>query len=349
MFKVHSLLGVYLAAFLVVQIVSGIVISFRWELSDFIYASDSSAETSAKALSAGSLLAKYSEKNPDVKINRVFFPRDLSSPYLLHTAGKAGQKYVALDAYSGDEIASGGWLAFPFEGALALHFKPLSGIAGSIIVVVNGLLLLIMAISGLIYGWPRSNAWTSLLKIKWSSGFNLWARQLHKLMGFIVAPFTVLIAVTGLILITEIVIGAFAVNGQGPGNYSATLAPALKASKIDNAITVARAEFPSGLLRDMRFNDHKIVIQSISGLSDPWEVNRVVLNANSLSVTKRLSADQQHAWWATILPWHTGTGLGWLGRIVLVLSGVTLLVMAVLGVLLWWRSPARKRKVPIKK
>lgn len=340
LFKVHSTLAVYLAVLITVQLISGVLISFRWELSDLLYASSDQHDSTVIPHSAGSIVENYLINHPEQKITRLYFPRTERSPYLLQVSDGPEKLFVAINAATGAEIAAGGWLAFPLEAALAIHMQPVSGLSGYLIVGLNGLVLLCLAVTGLVYGWPRAGRWQSSLQVKWQAPFRIWSRQLHKAMGFVVAPLALLMAVTGMLLLLEMLLAS------GPGvTAQAPKAPAVfSANQINTAVALAADEFTAAKLRDIRFGaDAKLIVQSLADSGDPWAINRITLDVAPLSIESRLAATEQTAWWPGLLPWHSGSYFGWPGRGLMALCGLCLLAMTVLGIAAWWQNPTRKK------
>lgn len=331
----HSWVGVYLLVLLLIQLLSGLVISLRWELTDILYRPAVSALTpqgSTKPLSAGTIVTVLQAAEPEMRVERLYFPRHSDSPYLLKVVDGKSHSFVAMNPYDGSVIAAGGWLAFPVEAALALHQQPLRGPAGNAATAVIGLSLLSMVLTGLIFGWPKQGRWRQQYQVRWSSPARIWVRQLHKAIGFCLAPLALLIVISGLVMVLELGLAAVYARPPDVGSESTPL----PATTIDAAVSLARSQFPDGQLRDIKLlANQDLVVQAVAAGNDPWAIHRVTVAANSLHIVGNVPAHQNPAWWASVLPFHTGTILGVFGRIVIMATGIGLLSMAALGFIAW--------------
>jgi uncharacterized iron-regulated membrane protein len=337
LFKAHSVLGVYLALFLVVQLLSGIFLSFRWEITDSLYKVSESKQANFESLSAGEIVADYLQKNPQQQLNRLYFPRSINSAYLLQLKVDEEKRNVAIDPFTGEILRAGGWLKFPAEAAVKIHSQPLPGWMGYLVVIVNSLLLLTMTLTGLIYGWPRKKRWKQFFQIKSDKKFQLWGRQLHKQIGFILAPLIMMMAVTGLFLMIEML-----PIGQSVAKQQKSIVPqynVVSAKLIDNSIYMAQQQFPLAVLRDIKFKtNQQIIVQSLADKNDPWAINSVTFSLDPLAVSNVIMAKDKQAWWPSLLPWHSGSIAGLAGRLVIVGCALALLFIMILGITVWWKK-----------
>ncbi len=336
LFKLHTTLGIYLGVLILLQLLSGTVIAFRWELNDWLYASSLPTAASATRLSAGQVLENYSRQHPGQRIKRVFFPRTELSPYILQVTSAQGDSLVALDSASGALLQAGGWRQFPVEAALALHAHPLPGLAGLLLVTSTGLLLLSMIISGLAYGWPRRGRWRSLWQIRWTPGFRQWGRQLHKAVGFALAPLALLIVITGLLIILETLAAQLAAS-PAPATVVKN-SQLLDATGIDGAVSLAQEKFPTAQLRDLRLGgERQVTLQLVTPAQHPWAIDRLRIDTESQEIVFMLLAADNSALWMQMLPLHTGALWHWPGRLLMVATAVGLLVLLILGWTIRWR------------
>jgi uncharacterized iron-regulated membrane protein len=229
---------------------------------------------------------------------------------------------------------------FPVEAALHLHTQLLNGKVGYVLVLVTGLLLTLMAGTGIVFWWPRSGSWRSRLVVNFRHPFKAVIRSVHRTTGICLSPLLLMMAVTGMILAAELVVTTAPSSPSGDIPFDT-----IRDERISDIVALATAHFPKARVRDIRFaNDRPATVQLWEPGTERWSLHRVVINAERTEVVDVVPAADNKALWMALLPFHTGSVLGLGGRIVITVVGFALLSLTIMGLVLWFTKPGRSRK-----
>lgn len=241
------------------------------------------------------------------------------------------------------------------------------GTWGGMILLVSGLLLLLLTITGLVLWWPGRKRWRRGLEIRRGRGRYKFQWDLHKVVGFVALPFLAVWAITGVNfeLPKQTEAAWFAVTpgsaqpesdfefeskpGSGPGIGMAA------------AIERARAAVPPGSTLD---SVSKPVLSEKASYYELWWTHGVDPYAygnypgNYGVYVDRYSGRAVRYWadpgngsvtagfWQNWTgPLHMGNAVGWIPRLGWVAFGLTPLLLAATGVTTWlMRRRLRRRK-----
>jgi uncharacterized iron-regulated membrane protein len=149
-------------------------------------------------------------------------------------------------------------------------------------------------------------------------------------------------AVTGIILAGELLVTAAPAQQLAAVRYET-----IREERIGDIVGKAIAQFPHSRVRDIRLgNDGTATVQLREPGTERWYLHRVVFDATRSQVTDVISAADNKALWMTFLPFHTGSILGFGGRIVITATGFGLLLLTTMGLVLWFTKQGRSRKRP---
>jgi len=340
--KVHYTLSITVAFFIALQAITGMAISWRWDLAQVVSPSAMISTRTATPIGLDELFRTASEQLPSTSATRIFFPHDDDGVYLFELSTESGIRYASVDAADGRVLKIGDRWGFPVEAAIHLHTQLLSGKMGYILVLFTGLLLTLMAVTGIVFWWPRSGSWRSRLTVNFRRPVKVVVRSLHRTIGICLAPLLILMAVTGIILAGELLVTAAPVQQHAAAHY----AP-IREERIGNIVRKAIAQFPQSRVRDIRLvEDGTATVQLWEPGTERWYLYRVVFDANRSQVTDVISAADNKALWMTFLPFHTGSILGFGGRIAITATGFGLLLLTTMGLVLWFTKQGRSRKRP---
>ncbi len=236
-----------------------------------------------------------------------------------------------------------------------LHTELLAGKTGETIVGFVGIILLVSVCSGVILWWPLlQHSWRAALLVRSGRRFNY---DLHKTTGIANSVFLVVIGFTGVYLIfptwVKPAVTAFlpeTVLPTTPNSKPARNQPRLDA---DQALAIAQKLFPDAECKRLHFplgaNGVYMArvrqqgdVRRSSGNSRIWidQYSGEILAVRDWY--QRTTADTIFAWQ---FPLHNGEAFGLIGRWVVVATGLTLCVLYVTGVIMWWRKrQARTRQ-----
>jgi uncharacterized iron-regulated membrane protein len=338
--KVHYTLGVVVALFAASQAITGMAISWRWDLAQFLSPSSMISTETATPVGMNELFRTAGTQLPPTSATRVFFPHDDDGVYLFQLSTEAGVRYAAVDAADGRVLKFGDRWAFPVEAALHLHTQLLSGRAGYILVLLTGLLLTVMAVTGIVFWWPRGGNWRSRLVVNFRHPVKLVIRSLHRTTGICLSPLVLMMAITGVILAGELIVTTAPAAQRAAVRYEL-----IREERIADIVGKAIARFPQSRVRDIRFvSGGPATVQLWEPGTERWSLHRVVIDAERTQVIDVIPSADNDALWMVLLPIHTGSAFGLGGRIVITAVGFGLVLLSIMGLVLWFTKPGRSRK-----
>jgi uncharacterized iron-regulated membrane protein len=335
--RIHYYAGLTVAVLVVLQAITGVAISWRWDLAQIISPSAMTGTSGLAPMGLESLLATAGEQLPRTSAIRIFFPHADDGVYFLQLATEEGVRYASVDPSGGRVLKFGDVWAFPVEAALRLHSQPLSGRPGHILVLAIGLLLTVLGVTGLLYWWPGNGNWRSRIAVNFRQPFKFVVRSLHRATGICLLPLALMMAITGMILAGELIVTA--ASAGSVDRYDP-----VGDEKIDEIVHLARAHFPEARVRDIRLmNGGPATVQLWQPGTERWSLQRVVIDRARDQVIDVIPAADNGALWMKLLPFHTGSIVGVTGRVITTMTGIGLLLLATLGLVLWLTKRRRTR------
>ncbi|HEU4851064.1 MAG TPA: PepSY-associated TM helix domain-containing protein [Telluria sp.] len=237
-----------------------------------------------------------------------------------------------------------------------LHRYMVAGEAGKTLVGICGIVMVIVALSGLILWWPKPtlSALRAALTVRYGGSLPRFNYSLHRAVGFFLAPALLVQGFSGGYMnLPNVVVPA--VKVVAPVTSSAKLAnrdpDAASSLSVEAALAQAQGVFPSARIS-------RVVIPSKAGV--PYEVRvrqegeirhddgatRITVDSASgevLRVVDPLNGKRGDALLAWMFPLHTGDAFGIAGRIFISLLGLMPLVFMVTGVAVWLKKRRGKR------
>lgn len=334
MLRLHRIIGLAMAAFLLAQALSGAMLVYRGPLARLI---DPVAMTSSRwgvGISAGAAVAQANRATPGYQVTRLFAPDAEDATYFVQLDnGDAAVRYASIDPADGAVLRHGGLLAFPVEAALQIHYRLMAGKAGMILVAFNGLALLAMVATGLAFWWPRGGTIRKALAVRWTLSPRLVLRQCHRTAGVVLAAILLFIAITGLLLIVPELME----NSAAPVSTSAS------SVAIDRSFALAQTAFPDAALRDLRLDGDRLIVNFHAPERNDRAIHRVIVTLAQPRIVSASHASTNSALWMAVLPLHAGDAFGPVGPALLLIVALLLATLAVSGPLMWWQAKAARR------
>jgi uncharacterized iron-regulated membrane protein len=289
------------------------------------------ADVAPRALTAAAE-AQY----PGYRISRLVYPTTGDDTYLVHLTDEHGTiRYVSLDRHDASVLRKGSIWHFPMIAVFNVHDQWLAGRPGMVLVMASGFSLVIMAISGLAFWWPRRSVRKSLA-VRWDSKPRLILRQLHRTTGVLAFPLLLIQAVTGLTIIIPMVTDPPARQWNTHESF---------ASRVDLAVALARPRYPGHAIRDVRVvSPGRINVFFKAPERNSRAVHRVSVDTQNRRVEAVLDASADRAIWIVTYPLHTGEFFGLAGRIVLLFVGLALAGLAGAGTVMWAQARGAKSR-----
>lgn len=338
--KVHNWLGLWLAAYFILQALAGGVLVFEHEIVQGLEAESTaqpsalSSRTQPPALAA--IMATLEDQYPHWSVERINFPARAGGPYVARMNSHDGElRLLQLDPVT----ASVGPLSPALQTMQFIadfHINLLADKAGTYVGGVLGLLLVAMLVTGLIIAWPGLKGLRKALRVNFRVAIKAWF-QLHRSTGLMLVLVILVTTLTGTVLaFSSLLRPLFVASEPMPVLAEGEPLPAVE------LLARAQDEFPGAIIRNLRFSPGNALSRAIfygdrPGVAAPS--HQVWLDPVRGTVRARTDGRDMPAgemFFAWMYPLHTQFGLGRLGQMISLVGGLALMTLAVSGPMLWW-------------
>lgn len=340
-FTLHKYVGLAAALFILVQALTGITLVYRSELAQLIDPAGMVRRTGGADAPLSMVMHSLRREFAGFEIQRLVYPAEPDGTYLAHMVNRDGLiRYASVDPGNARVLRSGSIWSFLVEAALFVHFRLMTGRGGLIIVLLTGLSVLTLAISGLTYWWPKRGRIAKSLAVNFALPGRAVLRQFHRTLGVLISALLLISASTGLFVGTVFLLASGSIYGVAPSH-----SPPLADPGYDEMLALARSQFPGHAIRDIRMPNHaSFNVYFLAPERNPSAVHTVQIDLRSKRMIGKVPAQEDGSLWVPILPIHNGELFGSVGRIIVLSLGCLLATMAVTGPLMWWqRSRSRKK------
>lgn len=337
--SIHRWIALAFAPLLILQVVTGMMLLFRDEIMRLSIPAPNPESAATAPLSA--FTSSAGQAFPQMRLTRLFFPAEIGSAVFAQLETADGStRYAALAPDKATVLRHGSIMRFPFEAALQIHFRLLSGPVGIAVVALNGLALSLLSVSGVWHWWPGVTRIRRALRIPARGPANLKLRAWHRSVGAVLAIILLSTSVTGLMLSLPNL--PLTGSSGAPASAPVTLA----APEIDKVFAKAQAQFPGSKPRDVRFRpDGSLAVNFFAPRGGKWAVDVATVKAGQAATAQRLTLEENDALWLIALPVHTGDTVGPAGRWLMLAAALALLFLATSGPLAWWRLRRKGKRV----
>ena len=379
MLRIHTWAGVGAGLYLAMMGLTGSLSVFLPELRNTVV-TPVQAVAGQQRLSLQSLQSNIEKSNSGLRLYRVYPGQTAvqADRFEEQTEDKTIREII-VDPYSARILIYGKKDVTFYDWVRDLHANLLSGETGKRINGFGGVLLLLTGFTGIVVWWPgRRHVRVGTFRISAHTGWHRLSFDLHRLAGVLILLPLSVAAVTGVGLafprVTGNVVsavlgpesGVFSVKSAKPGEQKTAMekagrkadnqtggdnnAASRKHARLDDIVKVAREQVPGAT---------PVRIQAPTGKSGGYVVwmhlpgdwrdegdNRVLVDGDSATLlgvqlgrNRVLSSRVIEG--ATAI--HYGQFGGTLTRVFAVLVGLTLPLLYITGMALWWRRVSRQR------
>jgi len=334
----HRSLALVFAPLLLLQALTGAALLFRGPLARLVDLAGMTASARGPSVTVSTLAASAEARFASYRVQRMFLPVTREGTVFVELAGADGStRFASLDPASARVLAAGSVWRFPLEAALRLHYRLMNGRVGLCLILANGIILALLAGSGLGFWWPGRTRVLKALAIRKSTPKRLKLRLWHRSGGVTLSVVLLFSAATGILLVAPDI-------PEGVGQANLGPAPLRSPTQIDDAVALARAQFPGSPLRDIRFPvADRIDLNFSAPERNPRAVHMVSVAVSRREIIKSLRAAQNGVLWMKVLPLHTGDSFGIAGRLMLLVEASMLAFLAISGPTMWWRGRRARR------
>lgn len=333
----HRRIALAIAPFLLIQALTGAALLFHSSLARWLDPAAMVRHRVGAMTPVSQIVRSASDAFPGYRVVRLYLPAERQDTAFAQLSGPAGEaRYASIDPGDAQVLASGRVWRFPLEAALQVHDQLLSGKAGMVVILADGIGLLLLGFTGLKFWWPGRGRIARNLTIRAAAPGRLRLRQWHRSGGVLAATLMVFSATTGVLLIVPDLIARRT-------EQVAWLEPP-SGAQIDRAVRTAQAQFPGHRIRDIRFppTADRLEANIFAPERNARAVHMVSARLNDGRAIKVVPAAQNSVLWMIILPLHSGDSFGLAGQLLLLTEAFVLAALASTGPVMWWQARRRK-------
>jgi uncharacterized iron-regulated membrane protein len=345
--RVHRYVALALAVLWVSQALTGLLMVFRWELSDAVVSAPD-APLDVDAL--GARIAAINAGPTGQSVYQLYATGGKAGRFDLYVRDQAGDSdIVRVDGAGnvlralpyGRDYANGGVI----QAAATLHQTLFAGDTGKLIVGLSGVLLLASIVMGVVLAWPvRAGQWQSVLLPRAAKPGAARRYAWHRAAGLWLAVPAVVFITTGALMTIEHSLERWLGQDATPPELSAVAPLTQPGIGPAQAVRIALGRFPTAELSGAALPSSESPWYRIR-VRQPQEWRRVygttvvyvaAADGRVLLEQDALNAPAARSFLSNLYPIHTGEVAGLPGRLLSLTVGAWLLAMLVLGLGLWW-------------
>jgi uncharacterized iron-regulated membrane protein len=348
---VHLVAGLLAAPVLTVLGLSGAVLVFEGPLDLALNAGLLRAEGRGPALSLSEVDRRLERAHPGYRAVAVEQPGDgLAWAVTLSASDGSPDLRLFVDPHDGRELGSAAQQRGLLGSVHQFHTRLLAGEAGKAVVGWTGVLLVVLALSGLALWWPGK-----ILRVQWAGSRRRVVFQLHSALGGICWLSLLLFGLSGVVIYWDEPLLALAarVTGAPPPAPFPARAPGCDGAAplpLDRIVSAAAAAVPGARVTTAFLSQRGAparVVMKFPEDHTPAGRTNVFLAGCSGEVVEARSSRAASLAYRAIKMWnreiHTGDLWGWPTRLLAFAASLTLPAMAVTGPAIWWSRRARGR------
>ncbi|WP_299759786.1 PepSY-associated TM helix domain-containing protein [uncultured Pontibacter sp.] len=246
-FSIHHWCGLIAGIFILVISLSGVILVFDDDIDEAMFASHSQLEKPAGALHIDKSIGWVRAENPSWDIRVPALPAKGNEALLYELRQGQLRKWLFVHPETGEKLSTVGQAHNRFSYVvLNIHYNLLSGTPGKIIVLLVGLALLLLTVTGFIlYRKSVVKVLTFRQKISFTSRRSMFS-SLHRIIGVWALAFNLLMCVTGISLAIAVV------NAALKSGSNEVAVPEIRAS-VDTALAAVNTAHPMFEVTYLRF------------------------------------------------------------------------------------------------
>jgi uncharacterized iron-regulated membrane protein len=334
-FQVHSWIGLLIGVFIAIMGLTGSGIVFMHQLDHTLNPTLMHVEPQGQPQSIDLNIAPVIRLHPNLAVESIELPKTSSDPVMVMMKTAKGERLETyVNPYTSQILGERIWEKSIVGFMHTLHYTLFAGKIGQIAVGVEGLLFLMISLTGMLLwtGWRRLK---NGLRVRWDSSKFL-NFDLHNVAGFLSGLFLILLAITGT-LITVIQIALTEPIVDPP----AIIQPI---EQLQSVLQTADHALPDGKISLVIFSPDSQTIsirkklpQQQTGTFDLSTVEIDRATGKVISANKVIEPPPMFKVILTAVDLHYGTFGGLTTQILYVVIGVMPTVLLVTGFLLWRR------------
>ena len=194
----HFYAGLFVAPFMVMLALTGIIYLFKPQLDPLMYGSLLNVPAGHHTLAADDLLKQVRQAYPEGQVKQYLPPVNAERSAQFVVIDKGRELNVFIDPYHGDVLGEQDAKSNLQAMARAIHGELLIGTVGDRLVEMAAGWGVVLVVSGLYLWWPRGQSSAGVLWPRWSARGRLFWRDLHVVVGFWGAAFLLVMLLSGM-------------------------------------------------------------------------------------------------------------------------------------------------------
>ena len=348
-FQLHVWLGVLVALYGLLMGLSGSLMTGYSAFRRHAFA-NRAVEPAITADRAAEIARQASEGG---RLTGLTLPAGADRPYRAFIRRKAQTSTVEIDAQTGAVSRSQTDFLHWVE---RFHSNFWLGRTGRLWVGIGGLVILAMCLTGVIIWWPGLNSWKRGFAIHAGAGWKRLIWDLHSVVGIAAVLFIFLSALTGAYFTwPQVYRSAVSLLGRiSPPSTPPSVQPAPRPASLAQLIRQAEAALPGKHVFHLAFPDRpdRALRLFLSGDLNPSPngADSVWIDpytAQILRIDRAADRPAGDRLLAAIAAIHFGDFGGRTSLLLWTLLGLSLPLLAVTGILMWWNRWLRKRWIAV--
>jgi uncharacterized iron-regulated membrane protein len=350
--RVHLYLGLVVTLPLIILSMTGALLVFETEIDQLLNPHLWHVVPQTKRLTYQTLYEQVKVAYPDTVLSSMSLPLAAHRPCVFFTED---ERMIHLDPYRGTVLGERVYTRTVMGVIYTLHVSFFAGDVGSYIAGTAALLLLGMIGTGLYLWWPRGPDKRRSFVVKWQASWRRTNYDLHRAVGFYTALVLSIIALTGAVFTFYALVEPlvhWVTNSTPPDRHpEVTPSPVTASISVDEALAISDRHVPTSTPTIVRFPRTATSPFRITRRL-PWQPvitgrTYVFINPYTGTVIQEISprtasTGTQLLFWN--YPLHVGVFGGIVTRLLWLLVSLAPTLLALTGVLIWWKPRRRHRR-----
>lgn len=356
----HRVLGLTVGLVLVISGLTGASLVFRAEIDTTLNPHLLRVATAPTRAPLQPILDEVARRFPaEPAAARIRMPRNAHGTYEIWL-GAAPARYVYADPYRGTILGDRGPTEFLTGWLFLAHSRLLSGELGHTVAGVCALALIVLSLTGVVIWWPRRAPWDAwaqwrtALTVARGRGTKRLTYDLHRVVGFYASLLLCMAGITGASLVFHEAFerGAHLFAGTRATPVRTVLAPSAASTlPADALLAAAERALPGGAISYLYVptapGETFRVRKRLPGEQHPN--GKTFVHVDPVAGRVVATEDGTRAplgakWYSVLYPLHIGALGGTGTRLLAILTGLALPLLAVTGSLVWWRRAETQRR-----
>jgi uncharacterized iron-regulated membrane protein len=347
---IHRLVGLLVGAVFLMSGITGAILVFDHKLDELLNPALLLSQGRGPHRPLDDIMAEACYQDLSNKPIQLRFPRTSGGVDLVYLRPVEGdgsiERYV--DPYTATMLGERMWGTYTISFIYRLHYTLLGGKPGKVVLGICGAFFLISLISGLQLGLPRRFvSFARILRIRDSRELVIQCLDWHKLIGLVSAIAIMALVVSGMcMLFPQYVKPALSI--ESPADVYSELNTESNHLSLNKACAIAEERFPTYELRRIYLPQNRQAPIGIM-MTRSGAIQRAIVWMDQYSGKLLQTQDPENMGtgeiiYGWIFPIHSGRAFGIIGRIIVLLAGISATALSLSGVVIWWLKRRRLQR-----